>query len=437
MLFQWMNSSIIKRVTVWYTLFFSLITIIIFTGIYTISNYYLTSQEESNLSFVVKDAVQDYENDEPFESFDVGVYLCLYSIDGTLMQGISPIDLSNTSFKTENIKEIDTDTGTYMYMELFSTQKKVWIRGVTSVTRSVKFIRSLLQYSLYVFPLLIIIIILGGYFIIKKSLKPLKDMTITTHSIQNSMDLSQRIEENEASDEVNELIKSFNQMMDKVEISYQREKEFTSNVSHELRTPLAVLLAQTQFALEETEEESTRETLQIIEKKTKQMSKLVHQLLELARLDSWDSIEKKDFNLSSLLQHAVSDATLLANERGIQLHSSIEKEIYYTGNQLLITRIFDNLISNALKFTTSVINITLAKKNSQIIFTIQNDGEMIEEEHITKIFNRLYQIDTSRTYSKNHGNGLGLSFVDKIVKLHDGTIEVESNSKYTTFKIIF
>ena len=437
MLFQWMNSSIIKRVTVWYTLFFSLITIIIFTGIYTISNYYLTSQEESNLSFVVKDAVQDYENDEPFESFDDGVYLSLYSIDGTLMQGISPIDLSNTSFKTENIKEIDTDTGTYMYMELFSTQKKVWIRGVTSVTRSVKFIRSLLQYSLYVFPLLIVIIILGGYFIIKKSLKPLKEMMMTTHSIQNSMDLSQRIEENEASDEVNELIKSFNQMMDKVEISYQREKEFTSNVSHELRTPLAVLLAQTQFALEETEEESTRETLQIIEKKTKQMSKLVHQLLELARLDSWDSIEKKDFNLSSLLQHAVSDATLLANERGIQLHSSIEKEIYYTGNQLLITRIFDNLISNALKFTTSVINITLAKKNSQIIFTIQNDGEMIEEEHITKIFNRLYQIDTSRTYSKNHGNGLGLSFVDKIVKLHDGTIEVESNSKYTTFKFIF
>ena len=437
MLFQWMNSSIIKRVTVWYTLFFSLITIIIFTGIYTISNYYLTSQEESNLSFVVKDAVQDYENDEPFESFDDGVYLSLYSIDGTLMQGISPIDLSNTSFKTDRIKEVDTDTGTYMYMELFSTQKKVWIRGVTSVTRSVKFIRSLLQYSLYVFPLLIVIIILGGYFIIKKSLKPLKEMMMTTHSIQNSMDLSQRIEENKASDEVNELIKSFNQMMDKVEISYQREKEFTSNVSHELRTPLAVLLAQTQFALEETEEESTRETLQIIEKKTKQMSKLVHQLLELARLDSWDSIEKKDFNLSSLLQHAVSDATLLANERGIQLHSSIEKEIYYTGNQLLITRIFDNLISNALKFTTSVINITLAKKNSQIIFTIQNDGEMIEEEHITKIFNRLYQIDTSRTYSKNHGNGLGLSFVDKIVKLHDGTIEVESNSKYTTFKIIF
>lgn len=437
MLFQWMNSSIIKRVTVWYTLFFSLITIIIFTGIYTISNYYLTSQEESNLSFVVKDAVQDYENDEPFESFDDGVYLSLYSIDGTLMEGISPIDLSNTSFKTENIKEIDTDTGTYMYMELFSTQKKVWIRGVTSVTRSVKFIRSLLQYSLYVFPILIVIIILGGYFIIKKSLKPLKEMMMTTHSIQNSMDLSQRIEENESSDEVNELIKSFNQMMEKVEISYQREKEFTSNVSHELRTPLAVLLAQTQFALEETEEESTRETLQIIEKKTKQMSKLVHQLLELARLDSWDSIEKKDFNLSSLLQHAVSDATLLANERGIQLHSSIEKEIYYTGNQLLITRIFDNLISNALKFTTSVINITLAKKNSQIIFTIQNDGEMIEEEHITKIFNRLYQIDTSRTYSKNHGNGLGLSFVDKIVKLHDGTIEVESNSKYTTFKIIF
>ena len=437
MLFQWMNSSIIKRVTVWYTLFFSIITIIIFTGIYTISNYYLTSQEESNLSFVVKDAVQDYENDEPFESFDDGVYLSLYSIDGTLMQGISPIDLLNTSFKTDRIKEVDTDTGTYMYMELFSTQKKVWIRGVTSVTRSVKFIRSLLQYSLYVFPLLIVIIILGGYFIIKKSLKPLKEMMMTTHSIQNSMDLSQRIEENKASDEVNELIKSFNQMMDKVEISYQREKEFTSNVSHELRTPLAVLLAQTQFALEETEEESTRETLQIIEKKTKQMSKLVHQLLELARLDSWDSIEKKDFNLSSLLQHAVSDATLLANERGIQLHSSIEKEIYYTGNQLLITRIFDNLISNALKFTTSVINITLAKKNSQIIFTIQNDGEMIEEEHITKIFNRLYQIDTSRTYSKNHGNGLGLSFVDKIVKLHDGTIEVESNSKYTTFKFIF
>ena len=90
-----------------------------------------------------------------------------------------------------------------------------------------------------------------------------------------------------------------------------------------------------------------------------------------------------------------------------------------------------------MKFTTSVINITLTKKNSHIIFTIQNDGEMIDEEHIAKIFNRLYQIDTSRTYSENHGNGLGLSFVDKIVKLHDGAIEVESNPKHTTFKIIF
>lgn len=429
------NLSIVNRITFWYTLFFSILTLSVLFGIYMISSNLLTSQEKSVLSLVVKDALEDYEAGEVFESFDDGVYLSLYKVDGTFIQGTTQIEISENSFKNGRITEIETDTGIYLYKDIYSEKNKEWIRGVMSVTTTTTFIQSLLKDIILILPIILFIILITGYFIVRKALNPVKNMVKTTKEIEKSLDLSKRIDLHANDDELSYLAKSFNTMMDRVENSYSREKEFTANVSHEMRTPLAVMLSESQVGLEESNDENSIKHFIKIERQARQLNSLVTQLLELTRLDSWDKIELEYYNISDLIETLMSDFKILTNSKQIKLSTKIQKNIYHKGNQLLIKRVITNLMSNAIKFTNSFIHFSLIEKNGEIEICIANDGEKIQDEHLSKIFDRLYQIESSRNKEKTQGNGLGLSFVKRIVELHKGKIEVISTEKNTEFKI--
>lgn len=429
------NLSIVNRITFWYTLFFSILTLSVLFGIYMIYSNLLTSQEKSVLSLVVKDALEDYEAGEVFESFDDGVYLSLYKVDGTFIQGTTQIEISENSFKDGRITEIETDTGIYLYKDIYSEKNKEWIRGVMSVTTTTTFIQSLLKDIIFILPIILFIILITGYFIVRKALNPVKNMVKTTKEIEKSLDLSKRIDLHANDDELSYLAKSFNTMMDRVENSYSREKEFTANVSHEMRTPLAVMLSESQVGLEESNDENSIKHFIKIERQARQLNSLVTQLLELTRLDSWDKIELEYYNISDLIETLMSDFEILTNSKQIRLSTKIQKNIYHKGNQLLIKRVITNLMSNAIKFTNSFIHFSLIEKNGEIEICIANDGEKIQDEHLSKIFDRLYQIESSRNKEKTQGNGLGLSFVKRIVELHKGKIEVISTEKNTEFKI--
>ena len=157
------------------------------------------------------------------------------------------------------------------------------------------------------------------------------------------------------------------------------------------------------------------------------MVKMINQILELARLDSKIEITKEEILFSDKLKKTLKDYEILFNNKNIKLIQDIEDNIKVFGNEILIMRMIDNLLSNALKYAKSEVNIVLAKKNS-IILEVADDGIGISDEEKVNIWNRFYKVDKSRTTTEDNSSGLGLSITKKIIDLHNWKIGVLDNN---------
>ena len=154
---------------------------------------------------------------------------------------------------------------------------------------------------------------------------------------------------------------------------------------------------------------------------------MINQILELARLDSKIEITKEEILFSDKLKKILEDYEILFNNKNIKLTQDIEDNIKVFGNEILIMRMIDNLLSNALKYAKSEVNIVLAKKNS-IILEVADDGIGISDEEKVNIWNRFYKVDKSRTTTEDNSSGLGLSITKKIIDLHNWKIGVLDNN---------
>ncbi|MBF1749546.1 MAG: HAMP domain-containing histidine kinase, partial [Veillonella sp.] len=279
---------------------------------------------------------------------------------------------------------------------------------------------------------------IGGYLFIKQGLKPLRKLTHTAKVIGKNNDLSRRIELPEiAKDEVYELTTTFNRMLSGLEDSSNREKQFSSDVSHELRTPIAVIQAESEYAIKyaRTPEEMQEGLTHILEQ-AKFMSSLVSQLLDVARLENNYEMNVAPVDVSTMLRNMIHDYTRLCAEKHIIINADIDSDLIITGHEVSLRRAVTNLIDNAIKFTKSTINITAKRNNLYLIIEVTDDGIGIEPDNLSQIFNRMYQTEQSRNKKSNHGIGLGLYFVDKVVHLHHGTITAKSElGVFTTFSI--
>ena len=157
------------------------------------------------------------------------------------------------------------------------------------------------------------------------------------------------------------------------------------------------------------------------------MTVMINQILELARLDSKIEITKEEILFSDKLKKILEDYEILFNNKNIKLTQDIEDNIKVFGNEILIMRMIDNLLSNALKYAKSEVNIVLAKKNS-IILEVADDGIGISDEEKVNIWNRFYKVDKSRTTTEDNSSGLGLSITKKIIDLHNWKIGVLDNN---------
>lgn len=432
------NLSIVNRVTLFYTLFLTILMGVVFSSIYIVTNHYVISEQETSLRYIVNDVIEDYEEGEPFSDIEDGVHLSLYNREGILLKGTVPFIIENNTFENNTIREIKTETGTYLYIDFYSSLQKEWIRGSISVTAGISYVKTLLQVMLIILPFILILILIIGYFIIKSAFTPMRKLTDTIKEIQNSNDLSKRVNLNGGKDEIYQLTDMFNSMLDSVELSYNQKRKFTSDVSHELRTPISVILTSSQLGKIENDKESIYHLFDTIERQSKQMKYLVEDLLEIERLSQLKNLEKKENNFSKIVMQKIEDFTLLSKVKNIKIESNIQEDIAFYFNDVLINRLLDNLLSNAMKFTKNKIIVNVLKTQHHIILSIEDDGIGIESEHLIKIFDRFYQIDYARHKQSFKSYGLGLSFVKKIVDLHGGQIEIDSKkNQYTKFKILF
>lgn len=222
--------------------------------------------------------------------------------------------------------------------------------------------------------------------------------------------------------------------------SWQRQQDFVADASHELRTPLTVVQLNLELVKGNPEETvaSQSKWLDYSLLETQRMSKLVDDLLFLARADSQQlTLEIKQFSLDSALRGVIESFGTLAETSGILLESSLDSEITYSGDAFRIKQLLVILLDNALKYTPSGGQVTLGLQNwdTFVEITVSDNGEGIEPEHLAKIFERFYRVDKARSQQKE-GTGLGLAIADWIIQSHHGQVKVSSSPEEgTTFVI--
>jgi heavy metal sensor kinase len=268
----------------------------------------------------------------------------------------------------------------------------------------------------------------GGFFIARKALSPIKEITKTISRISES-NLSQRIRARNIPKELRGLAASFNRTFDRLEKSFRRQKQFTADASHELRTPLSVILSQSEITLrKQRTAEEYKNALMAIEEAGKLMSEIVVNLLATVRLGA-DKVEFRieSIDLNKIIRQAVKLLTPLAEEKGISINLAANEHTVIHGDRTAILELFVNIIDNAIKYNISrgKIDISIKKENPFIVTEIKDTGVGIAEEDLDRVFDRFYRIDKSRS-KEISGTGLGLSICDEIARLHGGRIKIES-----------
>jgi two-component system sensor histidine kinase CiaH len=225
-----------------------------------------------------------------------------------------------------------------------------------------------------------------------------------------------------------------NRAMVPISITWEQQKNFLADASHELRTPLMVMQTHLEIVLGNQEETvaSQNKWLQNMKEESEAMAKLVNGLLFLARADSQQQlIDKTDFSLSQVITRAIETLSPLAIAKGLKLNLFVSPEIKLHGDEGAIKQLVGILFDNSIRHTPpgGEISVSLHQSPQEITFTFSDTGEGIEKRHLGKIFDRFYQVDTSRSKG---GTGLGLAIAKLIVETHRGSIQVASHTNLGT-----
>lgn len=288
----------------------------------------------------------------------------------------------------------------------------------------------------------LLLAVLGGLFLANQALTPIDRVTRTAQSI-SAHQLSRRINYEGPDDEIGRLARTLDQMLERLESGFEQERRFTSDASHELRTPLTALKGQIEVTLSRPRTtEEYQQTLDELHHEVDRLVRLSSSLLYLARLDqaghSWQS---ENLNLSELLDSIVESMLPLADLKEISLIGNITPDLHVLGNLDQLTRLFFNLLDNALKYTPEkgqvVVQVRKLAQSDQVEVAIHDSGPGIAAEHLPHLFKRFYRVASDRAASSG-GAGLGLAIASEIARQHNAKLEIESRPGYgTTFKVLF
>lgn len=449
------NLSFKVKITAWFSGIMVLIVVVTFGIIFLVSNSVTQKNIQDNLIEIVKSNVDEIafckekndvrelhgdqyiaymdgylEIDEDFLDRINGVYSSLYGENGSLLYGENPSAGPDMEipFSDGIVKKILCDgTGYYVYDYRLSGDgvDGLWLRGIVEQGDGMKELHWLVRLSLFALPALLILAVIGGYWIAGRALNPVQKITRAAARISQGQDLDQRIHLGSGTDELHQLADVLDNMIGRLDKAFKAEQQFTSDVSHELRTPMSVILAQCEYILENTRTpEEYEDALRLIQRQGRKMSKLIEDMLCFARLEqNKDSYPREKIDFSTLVQDICMDMAFLKS-RNIALEWEIESGIFLMGNAMLLTRMVTNLITNGYRYGKQDGRISVRLKcESGVFLSVEDNGIGIPEEQQEKIFGRFYRADTARC---SEGTGLGLAMVKDIAKYHGGTVEVAS-----------
>jgi heavy metal sensor kinase len=295
---------------------------------------------------------------------------------------------------------------------------------------------------LWIIPIALLLAGIGGYFLARKSLAPVAAMASTARTI-GAANLHDRLGVSNPRDELGQLAISFNELLDRLEDSFERQRRFIADASHELRTPVAILRGESEVTLSRPDRSPAeyREALTILHDESQRLAHIIEDLFTLTRADAGEyPINSRDFYLDELAADVLRHARSLALAKEITLSPSIEPELLFHGDEALIRRLLLNLLDNAIKYTPAGGQVTLEckKDSAQYVVSVTDTGPGISPELQSRIFERFFRADKVRARSETDsgGAGLGLSIARWIAEAHHGRLElVRSDASGSTFSV--
>jgi len=324
--------------------------------------------------------------------------------------------------------------------------RRVLVRGspyTLIVLRSLHDQEDLLERASYALmiavPLALLLASIGGYFLARKSLAPVVRMSATAAHI-GAANLHERLPVANERDELGGLAQVINDLLARLDKSFEQQRRFMADASHELRTPIAIMRSEAEVALSEPETSNAelRESIAIFRDETKRLTGIVEDLFMLARADAGQyKLTPKEFYLDELVGEVARAVRTLAAEKGLTLQLDAAEEMPFHGDENLLRRLLLNLVDNAIKYTPSGGAVTIAckREGARYIITVSDTGPGVPADAQPYIFDRFYRADSARSRVEDDsagltsGAGLGLSIARWVAEAHDGTLELLHSSE--------
>ena len=439
------NKSVKTQITLLLTMLMATLAILLLAFMLFISNSVATQTAKKQLTDTVRSNLAYVEVHEKkpaiaaeFSYYHNGITTLIYSQNEALIAGQVPVSFqAEVPFESGSIRTVNSGETDYLVLDLFLAENwnhGIWLRGLAEAPNNDALTFNLLMIALIALPLFMLLAAFGSHHITRRAFRPLEHITATAEAINEAKDLSGRIALPVGEDEFSRLAADFDQMFERLERSFEAEKQFTADASHELRTPISIIKGACEYAekYDETPEDHA-ETISMIHRQADKMAKLVSQLLNMTRMEQGiDSakMERMDFG------KFVDDFCREQHWDSSRFIVKASDHIPVTINPELLGRLITNLVENAWRYGSDEkpVQITVMADHEEALLMVQDHGIGISPVDQEKIWQRFYQVDVSR--SNQEGSGLGLSMVKQIAKLHGGYMTLDSSlGKGSTFTL--
>ncbi len=451
-------SSIRVRLALWYVLLLAVI-LVVFSGIlYFLLDHGLDYQIDNDLSSAAEQVLgitkwqdghlvvqRDERESELTPLGERGMLVRVIGLDGTVIESVGPFSTLPVSREALNLSrsgQSDYDkannprdgTPVRIYTVAYQANGKVY--GFVQVGQSLKSaqdtLHRLLLVMLFIIPITLLFASVGGLFLANRALSPIDRITRTAQRISAEA-LTQRLDLALPDDEVGRLARTFDAMLDRLDEAFERQRRFTADASHELRTPLAIMKGDIEVTLHRPRTVGEyQEVLADVQEEVDRLTRMVEDLLLLARSDTSQSLLRLEpFDLANLLHRVTDQVQPIADAKKLTLLLDTPVSVPLRGDPDKLVRLFLNLLDNAIKYSPCRGQITVQARYQEdqgqhrVVVKVRDNGPGIPSEQQAHIFERYYRADVSRTRA-NGGAGLGLAIARWIAEAHGGHISVQS-----------
>ena len=361
----------------------------------------------------------------------------VYSHSKNLLQDHLPLDKQALKEAAGGLTSYQTYKGFYVvpirsvtYPVLDNTRLLQVVQVAMPLDDAADTLNKILLVIVISIPSALVLFSYGGWFLAGRALKPV-DVIVRSAQKISAENLSLRLEVVNPNDEIGRLAETFNRTLDRLENSFNRTRQFSSDVSHELRTPLTILRGETEVGLRwGGNPEEFKAILQSNLEEINRMSEIIEYLLDLSRAEEGRlNLNMQRVDLDELIQDILQKTRLAADNKGITFTYSASTPTAITGDRHRLRQIFINLLDNALKFTPQGgdIRINLETEAGWVKVSVKDSGPGIPEQDLSKVFDRFYRVDQARNRNDG-GSGLGLSIVKSLCEAHGGRVELQSTA---------